>query len=123
MDPVVDGCRQMIRKGSRSFAGAARLIPSATRESVYMLYAWCRHCDDRIDQQDLGRNAPAHAGSAAERLEELEQQTRAALRGEPSEALPPSGPSPASSSDTGSPRPTRSSSCTGSGWTSRTDAT
>jgi phytoene synthase len=43
-----------IRQGSKSFARAAMLFDPATRESVTMLYAWCRYCDDVIDGQTLG---------------------------------------------------------------------
>jgi phytoene synthase len=82
MDPVVEHSREMIRVGSRSFAGAARLLSASTRDSVYMLYAWCRHCDDRIDQQDLGRGGPGDASNVEERLHELERETRRALDGE-----------------------------------------
>ena len=43
-----------IRQGSKSFAKAAMLFDAETRESVTMLYAWCRYCDDVIDGQTLG---------------------------------------------------------------------
>jgi 15-cis-phytoene synthase len=43
-----------IRQGSKSFAKAAMLFDRETRESVTMLYAWCRYCDDVIDGQTLG---------------------------------------------------------------------
>ena len=43
--------RAMIEGGSKSFARAATLMPPDIRDSVYMLYAWCRHCDDCIDDQ------------------------------------------------------------------------
>lgn len=43
-----------IRQGSKSFAKAAMLFDRQTRESVMMLYAWCRYCDDVIDGQTLG---------------------------------------------------------------------
>ena len=83
MDPVVAESREMIRVGSKSFAGAARLLGPATRESVYQLYAWCRHCDDFIDCQDLGRGAPvASASSARVRLEALRRETNRALSGD-----------------------------------------
>jgi phytoene synthase len=89
-DAVVAVSRDMIRKGSRSFAAAARLFDPATRASAYQLYAWCRHCDDEIDGQDLGhRPAPGAApvddspAARAGRLARLEQATRAALAGEP----------------------------------------
>jgi phytoene synthase len=84
MDPVVAESRQMIRVGSRSFAGAARLLAPATRESVYQLYAWCRYCDDRIDLQDLGQGGPASiASSGRHRLDALVRETNRALDGDP----------------------------------------
>ena len=80
-DRIVEHSRKMIRDGSKSFAGAARLLPTTVRESVYMLYAWCRYCDDQIDAQYLGHGIPCPKGSA-ETLARLEAQTRAALAGE-----------------------------------------
>lgn len=82
MDPIVAHCRDAIRRGSQSFAGASRLLPRGTRDSVHMLYAWCRHCDDRIDLQDLGRGRPANASTAGARLDALERDTRRALDGD-----------------------------------------
>jgi phytoene synthase len=82
-DPVVAKSREMIRLGSKSFAGAARLLATEARESVYQLYAWCRYCDDCIDLQDLGRGAPTTSVSEArDRLERLRRETRRALAGE-----------------------------------------
>ena len=82
-DPVVSESREMIRAGSKSFAGAARLLSRGTRESVYQLYAWCRYCDDCIDLQDLGRGAPtAEISEARGRLERLRRETTRALGGE-----------------------------------------
>lgn len=78
----------IMRAGSKSFAAATRLFTPAMRESAVLLYAWCRHCDDVVDGQDLGftRREGRH-GTPAERLAVLEEETRRALRGEP--ALPP----------------------------------
>ena len=74
----------MIRRGSKSFAGAARLLEPDVRDSVYLLYAWCRWCDDRIDSQDAGRGAPgASPELMRERLEELTRLTDATLAGDP----------------------------------------
>jgi phytoene synthase len=89
-DAVVAVSRDMIRKGSRSFAAAAMLFDPATRASAYLLYAWCRHCDDEIDGQDLG-HAPGAGqpvpdpspAARAERLEALRSATLSALAGEP----------------------------------------
>jgi 15-cis-phytoene synthase len=88
MDVVVEHSRQLIEKGSKSFAGAARLFDNETRESAYMLYAWCRHCDDEIDDQDLGFNRPEHSTvPQRERLARLEAKTRAAIAGEASDPV------------------------------------
>ncbi|MEX0915910.1 MAG: squalene/phytoene synthase family protein, partial [Wenzhouxiangellaceae bacterium] len=44
----------VMARGSKSFAAATRLFESGTRRDVMLLYAWCRHCDDLTDGQDLG---------------------------------------------------------------------
>ncbi len=83
MDAVVSNSREMIRKGSRSFALASRLFDTATRDDASMLYAWCRHSDDEIDGQLLGM-APA-TRSAMDRvasLARLQTETRRAIAGE-----------------------------------------
>lgn len=79
---------QTIEVGSKSFAAAARLFPPATRRSVLMLYAWCRHCDDVVDGQELGFGVapPVAHGSAHDpraELDRLVDQTRRAYAGEP----------------------------------------
>lgn len=71
-----------IAKGSKSFALASLFFDRKTQEHVHMLYAWCRHCDDVIDGQTLGGDAPDAALSQPEmqkRLEKLRAQTRLAL--------------------------------------------
>jgi phytoene synthase len=88
-DPVLEHCRAAIRDGSRSFYAAARIFDRPTRESAFMLYAWCRYCDDQVDLQDLGRGGPRDApGTAAERLARLEEMTRRALDGESEDEHP-----------------------------------
>jgi phytoene synthase len=97
MDAVVANSREMIRLGSRSFALAAKLFDADTRHHAWMLYAWCRHCDDQIDGQNLGmqpgRAQPARTsaatsaaanegGSPASRLANLRRETHRAFAGE-----------------------------------------
>lgn len=78
-----EASRETIRKGSKSFAAAAALFGAETRADAEMLYAWCRHCDDVIDGQDLGHGMAAPGPEAARaRLEALYAKTRAALAGE-----------------------------------------
>jgi phytoene synthase len=83
MDPLVAWSRSAMQRGSKSFAAAARLFAPATREGALLLYAWCRHCDDQVDEQVLGFRTGAPASTpAAERLAALERETRRALAGE-----------------------------------------
>ncbi len=85
-DQLLDHAANTIAVGSKSFAAAARLFDPATRRSVLMLYAWCRHCDDVVDGQELGFNAAPGAAlshdDAAGKLAELREQTRRAYAGE-----------------------------------------
>ncbi|MBM4197003.1 MAG: phytoene/squalene synthase family protein [Gammaproteobacteria bacterium] len=82
-DPIVDLSHEMIRRGSKSFATAASLFDTATRERAWMLYAWCRHCDDQIDGQDLGFGTFSMSSAERQaRLENLRTQTRAAFNAE-----------------------------------------
>ncbi|EAU41559.1 phytoene synthase [Fulvimarina pelagi HTCC2506] len=72
-----------IAQGSKSFAAAARLFDPEMRVSALMLYAWCRHCDDVVDDQILGFRQPGRRDRAGDRarLDELEAKTLAAVRG------------------------------------------
>ncbi|MEQ1695350.1 MAG: phytoene/squalene synthase family protein, partial [Hyphomicrobiaceae bacterium] len=80
--------RERIERGSKSFAGAARLFSPEVRASAYMLYAWCRHCDDAIDGQELGFNSAGAAGVAsAATLAALRKNTIAAIEGGASEPI------------------------------------
>ena len=82
-DPVVENSRRMIQVGSKSFSAAARLFDEKIRDSAYMLYAWCRYCDDEIDGQHLGfRDATAQPDGALQRLDRLYDLTRRSLAGE-----------------------------------------
>jgi len=40
---------ESIRRHSRSFSFASRLLPASKRSDVERLYAWCRWCDDGVD--------------------------------------------------------------------------
>ncbi|MBP0614835.1 phytoene/squalene synthase family protein [Jiella mangrovi] len=73
-----------IAKGSKSFAAAARLFSPEMRRSAMMLYAWCRHCDDVIDGQQLGfsRRPVAEMREPMQRLGELAIDTLRALDGD-----------------------------------------
>ena len=53
-DEIVAGAREAIRNGSKSFRAASRLFDRRTRERSWLLYSWCRHCDDVCDGQVYG---------------------------------------------------------------------
>ncbi|WP_298670453.1 phytoene/squalene synthase family protein [uncultured Sphingomonas sp.] len=78
---IVATARHSIARGSRSFALASRLFDSVTRERAWLLYSWCRRCDDLIDGQDHGHDMRAVADPLA-RVAMVERLTAAALAGE-----------------------------------------
>ncbi|MBC2665916.1 phytoene/squalene synthase family protein [Novosphingobium flavum] len=80
---LVAQARETIARGSKSFAAASTLFGRETRERVWLLYAWCRACDDLADAQDMGGALGDQAG-AAERLARIRSLTAMALAGEPS---------------------------------------
>jgi 15-cis-phytoene synthase len=43
-------CRATIRTGSLSFYAASRLLPARVRDPALVLYAFCRHADDEVDE-------------------------------------------------------------------------
>lgn len=81
IDTVEKQAEQVIHRGSKSFAAAAQLFAPRMRCDVMMLYAWCRHCDDLIDGQQLGRGTIQTASS--DTLERLRSDSLAALNGSP----------------------------------------
>ena len=86
MDSVAAHGNASIKKGSKSFALASRVLPPALRDDAAMLYAWCRYCDDVIDGQEMGHGQiEDYKTGQGERLEMLRQKTRAALNGAPTE--------------------------------------
>jgi phytoene synthase len=82
MDEMVERAADRLGRGSKSFAAAARLLPRDKRASIVLLYSWCRHCDDVIDDEHLGFEASTKTSvPLAERLEHLRLGTLAALQG------------------------------------------
>ena len=62
---LVAYARDSIARGSKSFAAASKLFDRTTRERVWLLYAWCRKCDDMADGQDHGGTLSAVADPQA----------------------------------------------------------
>jgi 15-cis-phytoene synthase len=84
---LVAEAERIIREGSKSFRFASNLFDQQTRERAWLLYCWCRACDDLADGQTLGHNAVAPADPEA-RLAFLRETTDRALAGETT-GIPP----------------------------------
>jgi 15-cis-phytoene synthase len=78
---LVEAARMSIAKGSQSFAFASKLFDPQTRERAWLLYSWCRKCDDIADGQDHG-GALSVVENPPERLAYLRDMTERALAGE-----------------------------------------
>ena len=79
---TVAAARDIIARGSKSFAAASTLFDKPTRERAWLLYAWCRRCDDLADGQELGHNM-VKVDDPAARLALIRDQSDAALAGKP----------------------------------------
>lgn len=77
---LVAHARDSIARGSKSFRSASRLFDRRTRERAWLLYAWCRACDDIADGQDHGGRMQATDDPSA-RLADIKQRTERALAG------------------------------------------
>jgi len=80
-EAIVATAQESIARGSKSFAAASRLFDRTTRERAWLLYAWCRRCDDIVDGQDHGHGMTAVTDAPA-RVAEVRALTEAALAGE-----------------------------------------
>ncbi len=86
-DSLVVDAQRTIAAGSKSFRFASQIFDLRTRERSWLLYAWCRACDDITDGQTLGHDAVS-VDNPAERITFLRAQTDAALSGEPTGLVP-----------------------------------
>jgi len=55
----LEDCRTTLRRGSKSFHAAARLLPRDVADSAVALYAFCRVADDAIDRAGGASALPA----------------------------------------------------------------
>ena len=80
--PLVAKAKAMIEQGSTSFTAASMLFSRGTRERVWLLYAWCRRCDDIADGQVMGGEL-GDQSDIEERVKAIRVLTRRALDGQP----------------------------------------
>src|SRR5687767_33656 len=71
----LEQCRWMIKKGSKSFALAAKLFDPETRDAAFFLYGWCRYCDDQIDDAEKTESQY----QLAKRVKALKESTTSAF--------------------------------------------
>nr|ANY58025.1 phytoene synthase [uncultured bacterium]ANY58042.1 phytoene synthase [uncultured bacterium] len=76
----IDACAAIIRAKSKSFAVASLLLPAEVRAATVVLYAFCRRCDDAIDE--LGE-AAVISGAAPLALAELRTELDSVYAGAP----------------------------------------
>ena len=82
---LVAKARASIERGSQSFSAASKLFGKTTRERAWLLYAWCRRCDDIADNQD-GGGPLGEQGSmknAEDRVQAIRVLTRRAFEEQP----------------------------------------
>lgn len=85
---LVRRARQSIERGSRSFSIASLLFDRDTRQRAWLLYAWCRRCDDIADGQDHGYRdggggLSLERADAAHRIQAIRILSHRALDGQP----------------------------------------
>ncbi len=78
---LVAAAHASIARGSKSFNLASKLFDQVTRERAWLLYSWCRRCDDIADGQDHGGERQKVLDPEA-RLSRIRDLTERALRGE-----------------------------------------
>ena len=79
---LVEHARLSIKHGSHSFSAASRLFDRDTRERAWLLYAWCRRCDDIADNQVMGGELGDQSDLEA-RLTHIRRLTAKAFAGQP----------------------------------------
>lgn len=84
---LVQAAQESIARGSKSFAAASQLFDRQTRERVWLLYAWCRACDDLADGQDHG-GAMSAVEDVQARIAYIRTATDVAYRGEATGDMP-----------------------------------
>lgn len=86
---LLSAADEALARGSKSFCTVSKLFDSVTRQSVVLLYAWCRHCDDVVDgQQDGHGQSIQDATVAHRRVQGLIDTTQQVLCGGPPPSMP-----------------------------------
>ena len=76
LESAYAGCRELTRREAKNFYYAFVTLPQEKRRAIYAAYAFCRHCDDSVDEAA----SPEDKLSA---LAELQTSLEQAYRGHP----------------------------------------
>lgn len=79
---LVAHAHKTIKYGSHSFSAASQLFDTKTRERAWLLYAWCRQCDDIADNQVMGGEL-GDQSDLDSRLAHIRHLTALAFSGKP----------------------------------------
>ena len=69
LESAYEACRLITRREAKNFYYAFLTLPSAKRRAIYAVYAFCRHCDDSVDE---GTSSNAKIKAIAELQSELD---------------------------------------------------
>lgn len=81
-EALVIHAHKAIKVGSQSFSAASQLFDNETRERAWLLYSWCRRCDDIADNQVMGGEL-GDQSDLDTRLALIRKLTAKAFAGEP----------------------------------------
>ncbi len=51
LESAYEECRTITRREAKNFYYAFLTLPAAKRRAIYAAYAFCRHCDDSVDEE------------------------------------------------------------------------
>ena len=51
LESAYEACRIITRREAKNFYYAFLTLPAAKRRAIYAAYAFCRHCDDSVDEE------------------------------------------------------------------------
>ena len=69
LESAYEACRVITRREAKNFYYAFLTLPTAKRRAIYAAYAFCRHCDDSVDE---GTSSDAKIKALAELQSDLD---------------------------------------------------
>lgn len=68
LDAAYDACAQMTRDAASNFYYAFLTLPQDKRRAIYATYAFCRLCDDIVDEPDTSNDPAAELAAVRRKL-------------------------------------------------------